>query len=325
MQSIDVDSYPEFLTTALTLLFKHRDGASPRGRDTLELMDVSFRIRYPSRRHPNSSGRNANVFALVAETLWVLGGRNDLSFIEAYLPRMREFSDDGVTVGGGYGPRIRSWKSVDQLSSILTTLSNDYFSRRAIVSLFDPEVDHDQTRRDIPCNSILQFTVRDNTLNLAVTSRSMDIIWGSAINVFEWTTLQEMVAFWLQLPIGTYVHHVGSLHIYDDFYGRGERIIKSEPPKNKGAIDFDIPFDKFDQSLKVFFDVESRFRSGDLFHKVAISHSLWLYEVVELTRAYWLAKFRRYPEARQVLADMRSTENVAMAFSQVASMEKHYG
>jgi thymidylate synthase len=54
-------------------------------------------------------GRNNNVFAQLAETAWVLAGRNDLAFLGHYLPRVADFSDDGRTWRGAYGPRIRRW------------------------------------------------------------------------------------------------------------------------------------------------------------------------------------------------------------------------
>jgi thymidylate synthase len=45
--------------------------------------------------------------------------------------------------------------------------------------------------------------------------RSNDVVVGMTHDVFCFTMIQELVARSLGLPLGTYTHIVGSLHIYD--------------------------------------------------------------------------------------------------------------
>ena len=70
---------------------------------------VCFKMKNPHARWVIIPQRKWNIFLAYAESLWIAAGRNDLSFIGCYLNRMVNFSDDGLTLRGGYGPRIRAY------------------------------------------------------------------------------------------------------------------------------------------------------------------------------------------------------------------------
>ena len=85
-------------------------------------------ITEPWRREVVSVNRKANVFAQIAETMWVLAGRNDIEWLSAYLPRAVDYSDNGTHWRAGYGPRIRrirGFENVDQLVRVVETLKAD--------------------------------------------------------------------------------------------------------------------------------------------------------------------------------------------------------
>lgn len=189
------------------------------------LIEVSdIRSRYVMLPH-----RNNNVFASIAESMWVIAGRNDLSFLSAYLERAVDFSDDGLTWRAGYGPRLRNWNGVDQLAEIVKILREEPLSRRAVASIYDPDRDFVESR-DIPCNNWLHFLMRDGRLNLHVAARSTDIWWGfSGINAFEWTLLLEVMARWLRCAPGRLVFFSSSLHLYERHFDRASRLLASQP------------------------------------------------------------------------------------------------
>lgn len=114
---------------------------SVRGSNIMELRNRVIVIEKPQERCLVTPGRHNNIFATIAETMWVLAGRNDLNFLSHYLPRARDFSDDGRTWRGAYGPRLRNWHGVDQLRENLTLLRHEVGSRRAVMSIFDPALD----------------------------------------------------------------------------------------------------------------------------------------------------------------------------------------
>lgn len=130
---------------------------SVREHDTIELRNRQIELEYPLERCIVTPRRHNNIFATVAETIWVVAGRNDLGFLSHYLPRAPDFSDDGCTWRAGYGPRIRKWQGVDQLAEVVRILRANSDSRRAVMSIFDPAQDFVESK-DIPCNNWVTAT-----------------------------------------------------------------------------------------------------------------------------------------------------------------------
>ncbi|MEW6639723.1 MAG: thymidylate synthase [Pseudomonadota bacterium] len=161
----------------------------------------------------------------MGELLWYLTKDNSLDFIKPFVPRYEEESTDGITVYGGYGPRLFQHKGQDQISNVIELLRKRSDSRRAVIQIFDAQ-DLAEDRPEIPCTTTLQFLVRKNELHLIATMRSNDAYWGFPHDVFCFTMLQEIVARSLDLEIGPYRHFVGSMHIYDEFRDDAQRLIQ---------------------------------------------------------------------------------------------------
>lgn len=170
--------------------------------------------------------RKASLPAQIAETVWLLSGRDDIKFIEPFLPRAKDFSDDGVTWRGAYGPRIRNWGGVDQLRNVVDVLNADRGSRRAVINIFDPAEDFQETK-DVPCNNWLSFAIRNGKLHTHVAVRSNDAFWGlSGINAFEWTFLTQVVAFLTKTHPGSLTFSTTSLHLYEHHWDRARGVVE---------------------------------------------------------------------------------------------------
>ena len=203
---------------AKTLFVKGRVFAGRTGEVT-ELKNVHFTLTHPLEREVTVPPRRAALAAQIAETLWVLSGRNDVEFISHYLPRAKDFSDDGATWRAGYGPRLRNWHGVDQLDAVATMLANDPTTRRAVINLFDPAADLLADSVDVPCNNWLALQLANRAggpeLDLFVSTRSNDLIWGwSGINQFEWSVLLEVLAWIVGTTPGQVHYNIASLHFY---------------------------------------------------------------------------------------------------------------
>jgi thymidylate synthase len=227
------------------------DEVGSRNGRVREFLNTQIVITDPQRREVLSLNRKANVFAQIAETMWVLAGRNDVEWLSAYLPRAKDYSDDGKVWRGGYGPRIRGSEGcygfIDQIAHVVDTLQADPLSRRAVVAIYDPALDI-PAGKDVPCNDFLQFQSRDGALHLTVTVRSNDLMWGwSGINAFEWSTLQEIVAHLLGITVGTLTFNIGSLHLYDQHWNKASRIEFEED--HHAIIPFQMP-DEMDRTLE---------------------------------------------------------------------------
>jgi thymidylate synthase len=228
-----------------------------RGNETKELTNVTLTIKNPAERCFILPKRNDNIFHKIAETLWVLAGRNDMEFLVRYLPRAVDFSDDGRTWRAAYGARLRNWGhahnevpdflEVDQVKQCASLLHDDPQTRRAVMSLWDPASDYGDYK-DIPCNNWIHWLIRHSdfvvksstqnkytsqtiesrmALRMNVAQRSSDILWGfSGINTFEWSVLHMMMAYWAGVDMGPLTYFISSFHLYSRHYDRAISIVE---------------------------------------------------------------------------------------------------
>ena len=246
-----------------------RDGKAVdvRGEATRELLGRGTLIERPDERFPFLPGRLGDPFALIAESLWVLAGRNDVEWLSLYLPRATAYADDGQVWRAGYGPRLRNWNGVDQLMGVYRLLEADRTSRRGVMSLFDPATDFGNSK-DIPCNNWLSWLIRDGELLLNVAVRSNDAMWGfSGINAFEWSVLQEVLASWLGVKAGPVYFLASSFHLYErgDHLRRAADVVAHFPRRTPYEMGIETPRfavspAQFDQALVDWFAAEERMR-----------------------------------------------------------------
>src|SRR5271155_1861326 len=126
---------------------------SPRGLETIEWRGV-FITEYqkPDERVLFSKTRNANPFFHFFESLWILAGREDVEFLAQFNPKMREFSDDGVTFHAPYGYRLREAQNgMDQILVAIEMLKKDHDTRQVVLQIWDAERDLNIRSKDIPC------------------------------------------------------------------------------------------------------------------------------------------------------------------------------
>ena len=213
-----------FLAAFLELGVRGKEVVLPKAR-TIEILFPRLVLTNPRHRWMLIPERKMNTFASCVETLWVLSGSKEIKFLLPVLPRAADFSDDGSVWRAGYGPRLFSYGplGINQLDYCLRTLQKDPTSRQAVISLWDPSKETTvSSSKDFPCSNHLQFLIRDDDqgvsrLHLRLVIRSNDLVWGfSAINLIEFTVIQEIMAESLGVSLGNYYHDPGSLHVYPD-------------------------------------------------------------------------------------------------------------
>lgn len=196
---------------------KYRE-VSPRGMRTLEA-DGPVITEYldPMRRVLFSETRDANPFFHLFEALWILAGRDDVGFLSYFNARMKDYSDDGVKFNAPYGHRLRNHPFVgDQLHKVVDILKGDPDSRRAVATIWYPDKDL-RDSKDVPCNDMVMFKIRDGKLNMTVKNRSNDILWGAyGANAVQFAFILEYVASALGVPPGKYYQVSDSYHVYLD-------------------------------------------------------------------------------------------------------------
>lgn len=240
------------------------DGANVfvKERQTKELIARTTRLERPLERYLFAPRRHNDVAAQFAESMWVLAGRDDIAWLKKYLSRAPQFSDDGQTWRGAYGPRLRRWSGVDQVDAVRRLLSTERTSRQAVMALFDPARDYEPSK-DIPCNNWLGWIIRDDRLHMCATLRSNDVWWGfSGVNAFEWSILHEMLAYWVNAQVGQADYLAMSFHIYADHFERGGQMVTgfqglSPYDFGLGRAEFATPWDAFQTKLDRWFALEA--------------------------------------------------------------------
>ena len=99
----------------------------------------------------------------------------------------------------------------DQLEWVINRLRKDPLSRSATITTFEPLTDTVY----IPCVSMLDFWIRDGSLELVVYAHSIDFGAKGYGNLLQLAELQRIVALRLERAPGPLVFIVKSAHIYD--------------------------------------------------------------------------------------------------------------
>jgi thymidylate synthase len=297
-----------------------------RDKETKEVLNQVTVIERPHERFLFLPDRLNDCFAQIAETLWVLAGRNDIEWLTHYLRRAPNFSDDGKTWRAGYGPRLRHWQDgTDQVDEVRKLLHGDPLSRRAVMALFDPQKDFVDSK-DIPCNNLLSWLIRDGKLHLNVVLRSNDAMWGfSGANAFEWSVLHELMANWLRVDVGPVTFFAGSFHLYKEHFDRARRIsskFRGTTPYEFGVpnLPVNIDWEGLDRNLTTWFELEELVRS-DPFAEIERLNELddaFLRTSLQAIRLYWLDKrpAGEVPDETfsRVLEGMQECDLVAAAY-----------
>lgn len=156
----------------------------------------------------------------IAELFWILDGRNDSKFINTWNPVLPKYAGSGDYYDGAYGQRLQGYFKLNQIEQAYETLKYKPSSRQVVLQIWDakkdlPNKEGKPNNEDIPCNIMSLLKIRDNKLEWVQIMRSNDLIMGLPYNFIQFTTLQEIMAGWLNVDIGEYCYFTDSLHTYD--------------------------------------------------------------------------------------------------------------
>lgn len=149
------------------------------------------------------------------ELSWYLDGTSLGEHIMHYAPGYKRFLNGFGEADGAYGNR---WRVHAQLDFILRELRENPMSRRAVMTCWEAGrdiVNIMNDTKDACCTLSLQFLLRGGQLHCTTVMRSNDLWQGFPYDVFCFTAVQRLIAYELGVEVGTYTHHVGSIHLYD--------------------------------------------------------------------------------------------------------------
>ena len=206
------ESIDDLLHEALERLIESGERISPSRGGAVELLGVRLELTDPRARLSRSHTRG-RVFSCLGELVWYLSGSGSAEDIAPYIERYRKEAEDDGIVNGAYGTRLFAGEG--RLQKAIETLLEKEDSRQAVVPLLDA-ADLANDYRHVPCTANLQFMLRNKRVDMVVFMRSNDAYFGLPHDIFAFTMIQELVARTVEADLGTYVHMVGSLHLYDE-------------------------------------------------------------------------------------------------------------
>ena len=199
---------------------------APRGQLTKELLQQTSVIdmRRPVVTLPE---RKLSTKFLGGEAYWILSGDNRVETIAPYNKNIVNYSDDGQTFFGAYGPRIMS-----QLDYVVDKLKSDSDTRQAVLTIWR---ENPPETKDVPCTVAVNFMIRDHKLNCHVYMRSNDLWLGFPYDVFNFSMLSHLVCCRLNAFVvenggviiepGTLYHTASSRHIYEQHFEQVRQLV----------------------------------------------------------------------------------------------------
>jgi len=102
---------------------------------------------------------------------------------------------------------------INQENELVLKLQDNWFSRRAVITLWQPDEDIDN--KYPPCVCMMQFLIRDNKLQLHTVFRSNDA-WTCALQDMQaFIKYQKQIAKKLNIKASFYSQYAMSYHIYE--------------------------------------------------------------------------------------------------------------
>lgn len=215
---------------------KSRDDRT--GTGTISVFGTQSRYSLRNGTMPLITTKKTFWKGIVEELLWFISGSTNAKELSARGVKIweangsREFLDNlGFTdrpegdLGPVYGFQWRHFgakyrgvdadytgEGVDQLAEVINQIKNDPFSRRIILSAWNPS-DLDKMVLP-PCHTLVQFYVQDGELSCHLYQRSGDVGLGVPFNIASYSLLTHMIAKVCGLSTGEFVHTIGDAHIY---------------------------------------------------------------------------------------------------------------
>lgn len=172
---------------------------------------------------------------VAAELLWFLSGSQDIKILRDLNVKIWDaWADKEGSVGPVYGVQWRKWlgglypKELDQLDNIVTNVINDPWSRRHIVTAWNPSELADMALP--PCHCFFQLYIgTDRTLDCQVYMRSCDLMVGLPYDIAVYALLLSILSELTGHQAGKLVIAIGDAHIYKNHLAQVAEVIRRTP------------------------------------------------------------------------------------------------
>lgn len=197
--------------------------------------------------------------SVASELLWFIEGSGDeyrlkeILHGERYSDKKTIWSDNAAAkywtdkriarhpgdLGRIYGVQWRRWRKPlirinkvvlqnhDQLMELVNGIKTDPFSRRHIITAWNPgELD---IMALPPCHMMSQFYVSKDSLSCHMYQRSADVFLGVPFNIASYALFTHMIAQVCNLDVGKLVISFGDVHIYENHIDQVKEQLTRKP------------------------------------------------------------------------------------------------
>lgn len=216
---------------------KHKDDRTGTGTRSL----FGRQIRYDVGREglPIVTTKKVHIKSVIHELLWFISGNTNVKYLQNNGVKIwDEWADELGDLGPVYGAQWRSWAGhIDQLEEVIEEAKRRPYSRRLIVSAWNPE--EIPSMALAPCHTMFQLDITDDRVNMQLYQRSADIFLGVPFNIASYSILLHMITQCLKeerslshLEVGEFVHTFGDVHLYDNHVEQAKKQLTRLPLGN---------------------------------------------------------------------------------------------
>ena len=137
------------------------------------------------------------------------------------------FAEQWGDLGPVYGKQWRDFGGVDQIEALIQGLRTNPYSRRHLVSAWNPPAIPEQALP--PCHYAFQCYVEDGRLSLMWQQRSVDSFLGLPFNIASYALLLHILAQQTDLEVGRLIFSGGDCHIYKSHMTQVEEQLARKP------------------------------------------------------------------------------------------------
>lgn len=186
--------------------------------------------------------------SILVELLWFLRGDTNVDWLHQHgVTIWDEWTDKDGDLGPVYGKQWRSWPDkprtntwihgfaaggliggkIDQIANLIIGLRNEPYSRRHIVTAWNPADIDDMALP--PCHCFMQFHVGTRGLSCHLYQRSADWFLGVPFNIASYALLTHLIAHEVGLGVADLVMSFGDLHLYENHVDQAVQQLQREP------------------------------------------------------------------------------------------------
>jgi len=204
------------ITEAFECLYREIIDEGFEYQNTKALFNKSFTVLDTTEKETLTKKRKFNKNYAELEWEWYIKGDRNVEELSKIASLWKNMIVPNTIneVNSNYG---YFWNKNNQLNKLISELNFNENSRRAILVHYDIN-ELDRYKYDTPCNVVLNFYIKDGTINLTVFARSIDLVYGLCNDFYTFCNLLEIVSLLTFKKQGSMHWFITNLHVYEKHY-----------------------------------------------------------------------------------------------------------